>query len=526
MRQEDLNVTIQSLAGKNKKLYHEYSNFTQRVGYFLLSSVYKGKAHPKEVTSGLYMKCPDNEALLNKDKLEKARQQPVHSSVATANLWNDHFSDLYTFIRQIHVGIETEKPKRNVLRRLKEMFDNNDLDSSILVFCGSTSAKGAIIVETKEYGTEEINLKDVLAEWNKKTSQQKHLLIILDSNFSGSWVSEFNNMQTKPDSVSILASCRENQKITYFELGNYFSYNLMKLLKKSQSETVIALNQVPQFAGSYLDCKKYTNLYLNFNSWASLIAVQKSEFTMVEYDNGIYTGHMEGGQKHFWGTFSWKTGTFKNCQYKGEFQKGKLHGKGIMNYANGRIYEGDFKLNAPEGVATETYANGDKYVGRFLRGFKTGLGTYFFANGQVYEGNFSHNKPNGRGKLKINATANYVGSFKNGKCNGEGCYKYENGDVYEGTWVESMKHGKGIYRYSNGDVYEGDFLNGSRHGQGKLTMISGEVYEGGWEDDKMSGEGRYLSNEEQVYGEWNKGNLVKKPFFFKKTGSRKVETTI
>ena len=511
---------------RNKKLQHEYSGFEYKVGYFLLTSTYKGKVYFKNEIDPVYMKCPDSEVNLVKTKIEAVKKKLISPGAMTINRWNDHLQNFYTLYRQINLGLESDKPKRNILVRLKEMFDDDSFDASIIVYTGPATFKGGILVETKEFGTEEIFFSDVLTQWNKKTSKQKHLLIILDCNYSGKWATDFNNHPDKIETVSIFASCRENQKAAYFDLGMYFTYNIMKYLTKSQSENIVNVSQIPIFIGDYLDCKKYTNLFLNFSNWNSLLSIQKSDYAMIEYDNGTYIGHIESGQKQYWGVFVWKNGIFKNCKYIGEFQKGKLEGKGIMVYTNGRVYEGEFKNNAPDGLAVESYENGDKYIGKFSKGFKSGYGVYVYSNNQIYEGEFKDNKPWGKGRLIISKNSFYEGNFSNGKCNGQGKYKYPNGDTYEGQWVESVKHGKGKYLYSNGDIYEGEFVNGYRHGKGKLKMSSGQVYEGGWENDVMCGEGKYATGEEQVIGEWIKGKIDKKPIFFSKVGTHKISSEI
>ena len=406
------------------------------------------------------------------------------------------------------------------------MFDNNNFDSSILVFVGVASSKGGLIIETKEYGIEELSFQEVLDQWNKRASKQKHLLIILDCNYAGRWAIDFNNYPEKIETVSIFASARENQKAAYFELGLLFTHNLMYLLNKNPHESMIKTSQVPIFVGDYLDCKKYTNLYLNYNDWNKLFAVQKSDYAMIEYDNGTYIGHILNGQKNFWGTFLWKESVFKDCKYSGEFVKGKLEGRGIMTYTNGRVYEGEFKNNAPDGLAVESYENGDKYIGKFSKGFKSGYGLYVYANGEIYEGEFENNKPNGKGCLMTSKTSFYQGNFKNGKCNGVGQFKYSNGDVYQGEWVDSIKHGKGKYFYSNGDIYEGDFVNGVRHGKGVFVSPNGQVYDGGWINDSMSGEGRISSGQDLVFGEWVNGKIDKQPVFFSKIGSKRIQSQI
>lgn len=509
---------------KNKKLVHEYSLFEYKVSCFLLSTTNNGKTFFSTDFEPLDLKYPDREIKIYQSKLESLKIGPNRPEALTINRWHEFLLGFYTIYRIFHLGHEIEKPKKNILIRLREMFEDQNFDSSIIVFSGSMTQNGGLVIESENLGLEEISLIDILNEWNSKSSKQKHLLIILDCNYSGKWVQDFNNHKERIETVSILASCQEKQKSAASELGFAFTHNIMKFLTKNQYENMIPLDQTPCFAGDYLDCKKFTNLYFNFNSWDCLIAVQKSDYVMIEYDNGTYIGHTKLGIKQFWGNFLWKHGIFKNCQYIGEFHKGKLHGKGIMMYTGGRVYEGEFKNNSPDGLAVETYENGDKYIGKFFKGFKLGYGVYVYANGEIYEGEFANNKPCGQGRLLMPKNAFYEGSFKNGKCNGHGKYYYENGDVYEGKWVDSIKHGLGIYYHANGDIYEGDFVNGLRNGFGKLSLSSGQVIESNWINDVMSGEVRKYMPENQLIREWIKSKIPNTPVFAQVNGTQKVQT--
>ena len=56
---------------------------------------------------------------------------------------------------------------------------------------------------------------------------------------------------------------------------------------------------------------------------------------------------------------------------------------GIMKYANGDEYSGDFLNNKKHGKGIMKYANGDEYSGDFLIDKKYGKGTMKYANGDV-----------------------------------------------------------------------------------------------------------------------------------------------
>jgi hypothetical protein len=48
--------------------------------------------------------------------------------------------------------------------------------------------------------------------------------------------------------------------------------------------------------------------------------------------------------------------------------EGKRHGKGIMKYLSGRIYEGMWGFDLREGHGYEVYSNGNVYHGDFVNG--------------------------------------------------------------------------------------------------------------------------------------------------------------
>ena len=46
-----------------------------------------------------------------------------------------------------------------------------------------------------------------------------------------------------------------------------------------------------------------------------------------------------------------------------------------MEYANGNVYEGDWKKGVRDGTGTMTYADGSKYTGDWKANKKSGFGT-------------------------------------------------------------------------------------------------------------------------------------------------------
>jgi hypothetical protein len=509
---------------KSKRVELDYSVFKYKSAFLTLQSSAPGKVFASKDIKPVFMELPDSEKEIYKAIYQEATDLNESSSKFTMRRFKEFIAPYYTIFREMTTSYEINKPKKNILIRLKEMFDNDAHDSSVFYYNGPATKSGGLIIESKDKGEEEMFFKEVAAEWKARTSNQKHLLVILECNYAGKWLKELSELKI-PD-VSILAACKEKEKVFTTKIGGVFMHNFLKYLRKIQPENLVPVESSPIFGGDYMRCKQYTNFYLPFKDWSSLTAIQKSEFAEIIYENGRYIGYQQAASKHYWGRFLWVNGMFKDCEYHGEFEKGQLHGKGIMIYKNGRVYAGDFVTNAPDGNGEEVYPNNDKYVGKYRKGFKSGNGVYTYSNGDVYKGAFAENKPHGKGVLMLKNGSEYVGEFKNGKCNGKGTFKYRNGDVYEGEWNNSLKHGKGKYMYNNGDVYEGDFINGVRHGKGTFVSKQGETYKGSWALDLKSGEGEIITADSKTTGEWILGKIAKQPTFFAKNGTKQIEAKL
>jgi hypothetical protein len=340
-----------------------------------------------------------------------------------------------------------------------------------------------------------------LGIWQARASKQKHLLMIVDSNFAGAFLNDEQSLQKSRD-VSLFMLSQSNEICSCCQLGLLGTHNLLKFLERKVGENCFQLQQTPTFVGDFIECKRRTNLYLDFKTWPALQTLIKADYVTIDYENGRYVGQVLQGKKHYWGTFTWSTGPYKDCKYIGQFENGALCGKGVLFYKNGRIYQGDFKGNTQQGRAEESYANGDRYVGEFDNGQKRGQGEYRYQNGDVYSGQFEENVPHGIGTLLMKNRNRYEGEFRKGKCAGKGTFRYNNGDVYEGDWADSQKHGKGVYRYANGDVYMGEFFEGLRHGSGKMVTANGDVFEGTFFKDMKHGPGLLISEGKSIAGEW------------------------
>lgn len=65
---------------------------------------------------------------------------------------------------------------------------------------------------------------------------------------------------------------------------------------------------------------------------------------------------------------------------------------GKMTYANGDIYEGEWKDSQKNGHGKYIWTDGDVYEGEWKDGMRNGQGKYTYANGNVYEGEWKDSK--------------------------------------------------------------------------------------------------------------------------------------
>ena len=80
---------------------------------------------------------------------------------------------------------------------------------------------------------------------------------------------------------------------------------------------------------------------------------------------------------------------FKDAIYRGQIHNAdRREGLGIMQYENGRIYEGSWVNDRRHGKGYEKYSNGNIYEGEFARGKANGVGVYNWKNGEIYQGHW------------------------------------------------------------------------------------------------------------------------------------------
>lgn len=134
-----------------------------------------------------------------------------------------------------------------------------------------------------------------------------------------------------------------------------------------------------------------------------------------------------------------------------------------------------------------------------------------YSDGRRYEGELENGYRHGRGIMHYSSGAVYDGEWENGKKHGHGKYTWSGGTVYEGEWKDGCRNGHGKNTFADGRVYDGEWENDKKHGHGKLTYADGVICDGEFEKDKFVKGMKIVPSESVIYeGEFDENkNLVK-----------------
>ena len=118
------------------------------------------------------------------------------------------------------------------------------------------------------------------------------------------------------------------------------------------------------------------------------------------------------------------------------FEGSIVSGEALVEYKNGDIYEGVFRLDQKHGKGKMRYSNGDTYQGDFYLDLKHGKGVYnWCSNGAVYDGEFKAGGACGVGHLTLSNGYHYNGEVEGGKFHG-GKWTEANGEEVTNSEIQ------------------------------------------------------------------------------------------
>lgn len=141
-----------------------------------------------------------------------------------------------------------------------------------------------------------------------------------------------------------------------------------------------------------------------------------------------------------------------NQKLIGRFENRKLEGYGIIEYASGSVYVGQFKNGFRDGKGQVRRAN--KVIqGVWVRD------KYLKSTEERMEGCKSGDCNNGEGVYIYHNSTVFMGSFSDGRANGFGLCFFFDGDIYHGTWANHTFHGRGTYLYRKNMTTQDGYWN-------------------------------------------------------------------
>ncbi|EAS04950.1 IQ calmodulin-binding motif protein (macronuclear) [Tetrahymena thermophila SB210] len=220
----------------------------------------------------------------------------------------------------------------------------------------------------------------------------------------------------------------------------------------------------------------------------------------------IYKGQWNNGLRHGRGIQFWPDGSV----YQGDWVEDMADGKGRLIHPDGDYYQGDWQKDRAQGIGIFVHVDGNKYEGEWYQDKQHGQGVEEQQD-FIYRGSFQNGLKHGKGKIiwKNDGTS-YEGDFYEGLMEGTGRFIFQNGKIYNGQWFKSKMHGHGELIYPDGRKYTGSFVEGQKNGLGKMEYPDGKIYEGEWKNGKQHGQGQVTTPDGRIgQGYWEEGKRVK-----------------
>jgi hypothetical protein len=231
------------------------------------------------------------------------------------------------------------------------------------------------------------------------------------------------------------------------------------------------------------------------------------KFTIQYPDNSVYKGYYnKDWQKEGYGILNLADGGL----YEGFFKANLMEGRGRLINPEGFVYDGEFLNNKANGFGKYISLDGVTYKGQWKDEKQHGYGEEIFADGSHYEGDYFMGKKNGKGRFKWPDGFQYDGEFFNNDIHGFGTYRWKDGRIYQGQWSLNKMNGCGIFIWPDKKKYIGCYKNDVKEGIGIFYWPDGRKYEGCWWNGKQHGCGIFTNPTDGTkYGNWESGKKMR-----------------
>ena len=201
---------------------------------------------------------------------------------------------------------------------------------------------------------------------------------------------------------------------------------------------------------------------------------------------------------------------YGDATYYGLMSGAKISGHGKILTADGTVFAGNFEDGLCDGAAEMKHERGRKGVclakGQWRKGKLHGRALVRYLDGGEYEGDMADGIRHGHGCFQSDMDDCYVGAWRNDVYHGYGVYQDgSKGSSYLGMWEDGQRHGPGTVVLPSGEFYAGSFVGNRMTGAGHLLTEDNSAYEGEFVGDcHLQGRGKLtLSNGDTIRGMFN-----------------------
>ncbi|KAK8799204.1 hypothetical protein JH06_0603 [Blastocystis sp. subtype 4] len=289
----------------------------------------------------------------------------------------------------------------------------------------------------------------------------------------------------------------------YFNLTRTSTVTLMLLRGDSykQEENAVVISQAFQYTHPIEECVRIT-IQLSLDSCCNCSFTIRDSFGQIKtvslsahdfFNSSIERTHND----------LYKSTPPPICSrpsysyYQGEMREFRPEGYGrFFNSSNTLKYEGSWKSGHFDGFGTYYFCSGNVYEGQFNKGLLHGPGILFDNHGIVIDHRYFDQEriddppPSTPSPLPFPSNTQTIQPvFSSSTINGHGTVCDEHGiKVYEGELIDGVYHGNGSLFSKGYLVYKGEFVNGLYHGKGTLFYPSGAIKcRGNFQKGKLNG---------------------------------------
>lgn len=185
----------------------------------------------------------------------------------------------------------------------------------------------------------------------------------------------------------------------------------------------------------------------------------------------VYTGTWKDGKRSY-GTLKYRNGVVFEGEFVFNEETTETTMFGKMTYTNGDVIYGQFKNSSIVfGFASKLCSNGTLYRGEINEDGKYhGYGVMYYADGGYYTGQFEFGRRHGKGTYRHHNGDVYIGEYKDDEEHGHGKTIYKDLGFHIGEYYDGERGGNGKIVTKEMIIINGNWRNDIVHGNCKIYV--------------------------------------------------------